>query len=81
MFRSLKYVEKQIKDGVSTPKLLIEHQKSELEAKGFKIDYFNVFSFEEMAPVTELEEEKKYIVAGAVYLRQTRLIDNLIIEL
>jgi pantoate--beta-alanine ligase len=38
------YIEKQIRDGVDTPKLLIEHQKSELEAKGFKIDYLDVFS-------------------------------------
>ncbi len=80
LFRSLRYVEKQIKGGVSTPKLLIEHQKDELEAKGFEIDYFNVFSFEEMSPVSELEQDQKYIIAGAVYLGETRLIDNLIIE-
>ncbi|MFH5832534.1 pantoate--beta-alanine ligase [Halalkalibaculum sp. DA3122] len=81
LFRSLRYVEKQISDGVSAPKLLIEHQKSELEAKGFEIDYFNVFTFEEMTPVETLEKQQKYIVAGAVYLGKTRLIDNLIIEL
>ncbi|MDR8391988.1 pantoate--beta-alanine ligase [Aliifodinibius sp. S!AR15-10] len=80
LFRSLRYVEKQIKDGVTTPKLLIDHQKSELQAKGFKIDYFNVFTLEEMAPVEKLTEGQTYIIAGAVYLGTTRLIDNLIIE-
>lgn len=80
LFRALNYVEKQILDGVDTPKLLLDHQKSELEAKGFKIDYFNVFSFDRMKPVEQLSKGKKYIVAGAVYLGDTRLIDNLIIE-
>lgn len=80
LFRSLRYVEKQINGGVSTPKLLIKHQKSELEAKGFEIDYFNVFAFEEITPVDELKRGQKYIIGGAVYLGETRLIDNLIIE-
>ncbi|MDZ7692462.1 MAG: pantoate--beta-alanine ligase [Balneolaceae bacterium] len=80
LFRSLIYVKKQIEDGVDTPKLLLEHQVSELEAKGFKIDYFNVFTFADMKPAEKLTSGNKYIIAGAVYLGDTRLIDNLIIE-
>ena len=80
LYRSLKYVARQINDGAKNVKLLVEHQKDELEAKGFKIDYLNLFSFEKMVPVQNLEPGNKYILAGAVYLGETRLIDNLIIE-
>jgi pantoate--beta-alanine ligase len=81
LYRSLTYIEKQIKNGVDQPSLLIEHQKNELEAKGFKIDYIDVFSMDEIAQVEKLEKEGNYILAGAVYLGETRLIDNILIEL
>ncbi|MDZ7683563.1 MAG: pantoate--beta-alanine ligase [Fodinibius sp.] len=80
MYRSLRYVARQLNDGAKNVNLLVEHQKNELEAKGFEIDYLNVFSFERMIPVEELESSTKYILAGAVYLGETRLIDNMIIE-
>ncbi|PAU94908.1 pantoate--beta-alanine ligase [Aliifodinibius salipaludis] len=80
LYRSLQYVGKQIVDGAKNIELLLNHQKNELEAKGFKIDYLNLFSFEKMKPVTSPESDSKYILAGAVYLGETRLIDNLIIE-
>lgn len=81
LFRSLQYLEKQIRDGARNLDLLMEHQKNELEAKGLEIDYLNLFSFEKMAPVRKIEKGNKCILAGAVYLDETRLIDNLIIEL
>lgn len=81
LYRALQYVEKQIRDGVVEPKLLLQHQQDELEAKGFKNDYLNVFSMEEMQPVKKLESGKRYILAGAVYLGKTRLIDNIILDL
>lgn len=80
LYRSLRYVGKQISDGAKNVQLLVDHQKNELEAKGFKIDYLNLFSFEDMVPVENVESDNKYILAGAVYLGETRLIDNLIIE-
>ncbi|MCC5942696.1 MAG: pantoate--beta-alanine ligase [Balneolaceae bacterium] len=81
LYRALQFIEKQVKGGVHTPKLLIEHQKSELEAKGFRIDYLDMFSFKTLQPVYTLQENKKYIIAGAVWLGKTRLIDNILIEL
>jgi len=81
LYRSLQYVESQIRSGVHSPKLLIQHQKSELEAKGFEIDYLNVFKLKTLAPVDMLAEGQTYIIAGAAYLGQTRLIDNILIEL
>lgn len=80
LYRALRYVGKQITNGAKNVELLLDHQKDELEAKGFKIDYLNLFSFEKMKPVSNLESGNKYILAGAVYLGETRLIDNLIIE-
>ncbi len=80
LYRSLKYLEKQIRGGVSEPGLLIEHQKSELEAKGFEIDYLDLFSFKDLKPVKKLEGGREYILAGAVYLGETRLIDNILID-
>ena len=81
LYRSLKYVENQILSGVLEPKLLLTHQQAELEAKGFKNDYLNVYSMDTMSPVSSLIKGEQYILAGAVYLGKTRLIDNLILEL
>ncbi len=81
LYRALQYVKQQFTDGVKNPKMLLNHQQDELEAKGMKIDYLNVFSFGKMMPVEEVKKNKKYILAGAVYLEDTRLIDNMILEL
>ncbi len=81
LYRSLSYIEKQISNGIDKPELLIAHQKNELEAKGFKIDYLNVFSLNNIKPVEKLEKGGNYILAGAVYLGKTRLIDNILLEL
>jgi len=81
LYRSLTYIEKQVRGGVDIPALMISHQKSELEAKGFKIDYLNMFSLKTLQPVKTLEKGEQYILAGAVWLGKTRLIDNILIEL
>lgn len=81
LYRSLQYIEQQIQSGVKEPKLLIEHQKSELEAKGFEIDYLNVFDPKTLQPVSTLKENEEYVLAGAVYVGKTRLIDNILIEI
>jgi pantoate--beta-alanine ligase len=81
LYRSLTFLKKRIEEGAQNVDLLLEHQKAELEAKDFKIDYLNVFSFETMAPVRQLKPGNKYILAGAAYLGDTRLIDNMILQL
>lgn len=80
LYRSLKYIEQQVRSGVDEPALLIEHQKSELEAKGLKIDYLGFYSFDLLEPVSKLEKGADYILAGAVYIGKTRLIDNILIQ-
>lgn len=79
LYRSLKYVEKQMLEGVYEPSLLIEHQKSELEKKGLKIDYLGVFTREKLEPVEKVYPGGNYILAGAVYIGETRLIDNILL--
>ncbi len=81
LYRALQYIESQVRSGVDVPKLLLEHQKSELEAKGLKIDYLNLYDKKTLQPVTALIKNNEYIIAGAVYLGETRLIDNILIEL
>lgn len=81
LYRALSYIEKQILSGVDTPSLLLKHQMSELEAKGFKIDYLGVFDKKTLQPVETLSENGEFILAGAVWLGKTRLIDNFLIEL
>lgn len=81
LYRALSYIEKQILSGVDTPSLLLKHQMSELEAKGFKIDYLGVFDKKTLQPVETLQKDGEFILAGAVWLGKTRLIDNFLIEL
>lgn len=81
LYRALRYIKKQIDDGAKNLELMLEHQKAELEAKDLKIDYLNVFSFETITPVKKVKAGQKYILAGAVYCGETRLIDNMILEL
>lgn len=80
LHRSLRYIKKQIESGVTEPALLLDHQKAELTAKKLAIDYLNLFSFDEIVPVSQVDSNRKYILAGAVYLGKTRLIDNMIIK-
>jgi pantoate--beta-alanine ligase len=81
LYRSLTYIKQQIQDGVREPALLLKHQRLELEEKGFKIDYLDLFSTDTLAPVGHVNQGETVIIAGAAYLGKTRLIDNLIMEL
>lgn len=81
IYRALTYIEKQVRGGVDTPALLVSHQKSELEAKGFRIDYLGMFSLKTLQLAETLIKGETYILAGAAWLGETRLIDNILIEL
>lgn len=80
MYRRMQQVVAEIRNGLSEPQnLLKEHQKA-LAEKGFENDYLSVFSMDKMAPVQKLERGGTYLLAGAVYLGKTRLIDNIIFD-
>lgn len=80
LYRCLKYLKKQIEDGVSNILLILNHQKAELEQKGFDVDYLSVVNYNDLFPVENVEEGKTYIIAVAAYLGETRLIDNMIVK-
>ncbi len=81
LYRALQDVERNILNGEFQPSLLLQQKQDELEAKGFKNDYLDVFTMNDLQPVKKLKSGSSYILAGAAYLGQTRLIDNIILDL
>lgn len=79
--KCLTSIESALKNEMVFPGSVIETQKALLEEKGFKIDYLGVFSRDRLKPVAELTDGGQYVVAGAVYLGKTRLIDNILVNL
>lgn len=80
LYNKMKKAVSEIQGGLMEPDSLLKEQQEELEEKGFKNDYFNVFSMTKMAPVSQLQKGGTYLLAGAVYLGKTRLIDNIIFK-
>jgi len=79
LFRSLEHARKRFEAGEKKSKTLIAEMKEMIEKEPLaKIDYV------EIVDMTELKEVKtvkpRTLIAVAVYLGQTRLIDNIIIE-
>jgi len=66
---------------ITNPPDAIRAYTNELNHSGFKTDYLQIVRWEDLQPATHLQKENKYIIAGAVFLGKTRLIDNVIIEL
>jgi len=81
LYRSLRYLKQQLGPDVDNVSLMIRHQQDELEAKGFEIDYLNIFDYKTLEPIEQMESDHTYILAGAVYLGETRLIDNMLLRI
>lgn len=79
LYRSLRFIQQHLLDGVSVPARLIGHQKEELRGKGFEIDYLGVYSAQTMQPLERISDEE-LLLAGAVKLGDTRLIDNMLVK-
>jgi pantoate--beta-alanine ligase len=54
--------------------------KQDLIRNGFKIDYLDLVEYGSLQPVEFLRANARFIIAGAVFVGKTRLIDNLILE-
>ncbi len=80
MYVRMKQAVVKIQNGFIEPKELLIGYQNELEALGFKNDYLSVYSMDKLTPVSILKRGETYLLAGAVYLGKTRLIDNIIFE-
>lgn len=81
LFKTLNRIRTEISLGSEDIESIFNRHKQALAEKGFKNDYLNVYSKERLAPVSKLKPNNTYIIAGAVYLGKTRLIDNIIFEI
>lgn len=81
LYRTLQQIETEIDNGVTELSDQIRQRREELEANGLQIDYLDIYAYDTLEPVSRLEKGCNYILAGAVYIGSTRLIDNIIIDL
>lgn len=81
LYRTLQQIETEIDNGVTELSDRIRQRKEELEANGLQIDYLDIYAYDTLEPVSKLKKGCNYILAGAVYIGSTRLIDNIIIDL
>lgn len=58
----------------------LDDAKDRLGESGLKIDYLEIVDSSTLQPVENMANNISYIIAGAVYLGNTRLIDNIILE-
>ena len=63
----------------SSVETAVSGSKARLQEAGFKIDYISVVSTDDLQPLSKAEGT--CVVAMAVYLGTTRLIDNLLVDL
>lgn len=76
--RSLDNAKCKIKDGVKESAIIREGIETELQTEPLaKIDYIEIVKLDTMKPISKIEENT--LVAIAVYIGKTRLIDNFII--
>ncbi|KUO96842.1 hypothetical protein ATW55_08520 [Ferroacidibacillus organovorans] len=55
----------------------LEKGRAKLEQSGFRIDYLNVYDNEKLTPLICAPTQGECLIAGAIYIGKTRLIDNL----
>jgi pantoate--beta-alanine ligase len=56
----------------------LNHALEILTKAGLKIDYIGLYDAKTLQPITSVKGNAKCVVAGAVYVGKTRLIDNLL---
>lgn len=76
---ALDWARDQIQDGQRGVPMLLEGMRARIEAAGpCTIDYIDVVDAEELTPLHQIEH--KCLIALAVRIGQTRLIDNIVVE-
>jgi len=79
IYKTLKASEISILKRNTVSKVLTE-AINQLKEKGFVIDYIELVNESDLEPVSEIIVRKSYILACAVYLGTTRLIDNILFK-
>ncbi len=80
LYRALERAKKLIESGERRTSAVIDGIKSEISrARRARIDYIEIVDLECLKPMKRLEG--RFAIALAVYIGQTRLIDNLVLEI
>ena len=80
LYQALKMAQEMIEEGERDPRKVIEAMRHYLEQEPrIRIDYLEIVDLENLERVQQIRG--RVLVAGAIYIGQTRLIDNIIIQL
>lgn len=79
IYRTLTWAEHEINAGMLSFETIMERAAFDLTEKGeFKVDYFDICSANSLERVSSIKEKEELAVLTAVWIRDVRLIDNLL---
>ncbi len=82
LYQSLKLAEKLVKEGERNPQNIVSQMEELIRSKPTaKIDYIAIVDPNTLEKVEKLEEGEEYLVAIAVRIGSTRLIDNTLVKI
>lgn len=81
LYRSLSEVRDSVINNPEGWSVALDTQRKSLQEKGFRIDYIELVRYSDLQIPEQLGKDEKYIIAGAVFLGDTRLIDNILLKL
>lgn len=79
LHQSLSNAKQKIEQGERDFRAIEESAKAEIEAAGFRLDYFSVCNAETLDPA--VDDDKELAILGALFTSAARLIDNLTLNL
>ncbi len=80
LYQALQTGETLIRNGERNPHVVLQTVKQQIErAQAFQLDYLELVSYPDLEPLETISG--KIILAAAAWLGETRLIDNIIIEI
>ncbi len=83
LFRSLSEIKNHLRVGISDneiQKILNLHKDLINQTPNLKVDYLEVLNAKDLQPVKQIEKGMKIVIAIAVFVGKTRLIDNFVLE-
>lgn len=81
LYRSLSDIHASVQNDPENWQTVLDQRRKTLQEKGFRIDYIEIVRYSNLQIPGRLEKDEKYIIAGAVFLGETRLIDNILLKL